>query len=105
MDNLEQMTVAELQDLRSRVDKAIASADSRKRKAALAAMEAVAKTHGFSSISEILESSPPKGRKTRRPAQFVNPNDASQTWSGRGRKPVWYSEALASGKNPDDLRI
>lgn len=38
-------------------------------------------------------------------AQFRNPNDANQTWSGRGRKPQWAIDWLATGKSLDDLRV
>jgi DNA-binding protein H-NS len=29
-------------------------------------------------------------------AKFVNPNNPSQTWSGRGRKPGWFTEQKGS---------
>ena len=49
------------------------------------------------------------GRKTRRTGtvapKFQNPADPSQTWSGRGKRPRWFNDALASGKSEDDLRI
>lgn len=38
-------------------------------------------------------------------AKYANPADKSDTWSGRGRKPRWFSEALAKGKKPQDLAI
>lgn len=28
-----------------------------------------------------------------------------RTWSGRGRQPAWFAQAIASGKSPEDLRI
>lgn len=31
-------------------------------------------------------------------------DDAGRTWSGRGPKPRWLTEALASGKTEDELR-
>ena len=38
-------------------------------------------------------------------AKYANPADASQTWTGRGRKPKWVVELLASGKSLDDAAI
>jgi DNA-binding protein H-NS len=35
--------------------------------------------------------------------RYRNPDDASQTWSGRGRQPKWVAAALAGGKTLDDL--
>ena len=37
-------------------------------------------------------------------AQYRNPNDNAQTWTGRGRKPKWVIDALSNGKNLGDLR-
>ena len=37
--------------------------------------------------------------------KFQNPAEPSQTWSGRGRQPLWVTRALQAGKTPDDLLI
>ncbi|GAA3859396.1 H-NS histone family protein [Celeribacter arenosi] len=37
--------------------------------------------------------------------KYKNPADASQTWTGRGRKPLWVIAALDSGKTLDDIAI
>ncbi|HEX8787055.1 MAG TPA: H-NS histone family protein [Telluria sp.] len=37
-------------------------------------------------------------------AQYRNPDDNAQTWTGRGRKPKWVLDALSNGKNLGDLR-
>ena len=37
--------------------------------------------------------------------KFRNPEDPSETWSGRGKQPRWLSELLATGKVVDDFRI
>ncbi len=39
------------------------------------------------------------------PPKYRNPNDPSQTWTGRGRQPKWVSELLAGGFTLDQLRI
>ena len=38
-------------------------------------------------------------------AKYANPANKADTWSGRGRKPRWFSEALAKGKKPEDLAV
>jgi DNA-binding protein H-NS len=48
--------------------------------------------------------------KPRRPyppvvPKFANPDQPSQVWSGRGRRPHWVIEKLASGRGLQDLRI
>ncbi|MGC3961768.1 MAG: H-NS histone family protein [Rhodocyclaceae bacterium] len=43
--------------------------------------------------------------KTKVAPKYRNPGDASQTWTGRGRKPQWVSQQLEQGKTLDDLLI
>src|ERR1700752_1073214 len=37
--------------------------------------------------------------------KFQNPEQPSQTWSGRGRQPRWVNELLEAGRTFDELRI
>lgn len=30
---------------------------------------------------------------------------AGNSWTGRGRSPAWFLEALAAGKKPEDMRV
>lgn len=36
-------------------------------------------------------------------AKYRNPDDATQTWAGRGKRPRWFNAALAAGKRAEDL--
>ena len=38
-------------------------------------------------------------------AKYRHPENPSLTWSGRGRKPLWFVAALDAGKTPEDLAI
>lgn len=38
------------------------------------------------------------------PTRVKYRDDAGHTWSGMGRKPKWFIEALASGKSEPELR-
>ncbi|PWJ22100.1 H-NS family nucleoid-associated regulatory protein [Jannaschia seohaensis] len=38
-------------------------------------------------------------------AKYRHPENPTKTWSGRGRQPAWYKEALEAGKTPADLAI
>ena len=35
--------------------------------------------------------------------KYRHPSDPNLTWSGRGKRPAWVAEALASGKSLEDL--
>lgn len=37
--------------------------------------------------------------------KYRNPNEPSQTWSGRGKKPLWLANALKSGHKIEDFVI
>jgi DNA-binding protein H-NS len=37
--------------------------------------------------------------------QFRNPEEPTQTWAGRGKRPRWLSTQLRSGKRIEDFRI
>ena len=100
--NLDTMSLDELKTLRKQVDKAIAGYEDRKKKEALEQLEKAARDMGFS-LAELTGGSS-KPRRTVAP-KYANPTDSSQTWTGRGRKPRWVEEALASGKSLDDLAI
>jgi DNA-binding protein H-NS len=37
--------------------------------------------------------------------KYRNPQNPSQTWAGRGKRPRWLTAQLRSGKRIDDFRI
>jgi DNA-binding protein H-NS len=43
------------------------------------------------------------GRKVK--PKYRNPDKKSQTWTGRGRMPVWMTALLKKGKKRDDFLI
>jgi DNA-binding protein H-NS len=46
-----------------------------------------------------------RGVRRKVKPKYRNPADMSQTWTGRGKRPRWYSAALASGKKEKELLI
>ncbi|HYO12462.1 MAG TPA: H-NS histone family protein [Thermoanaerobaculia bacterium] len=38
-------------------------------------------------------------------AKYRHPDNPDLTWSGRGKRPAWVAEALASGKSLEDLTV
>jgi DNA-binding protein H-NS len=101
--DLHSMSLKELKELQGQVAKAIASFEDRKKKAALAELEEKARELGFS-LSELTGSAAPRKRAPAS-ARYANPANPADTWSGRGRKPRWFAEALAAGRKPEDLAI
>lgn len=109
--NLKSMTRKELEKLRTDIDKALATIKTREKKAARVAAEKAARKHGFS-LAEITGGETPikstrKNKKPTKPGKpkYANPKDPSQTWTGKGRRPDWFLDAMADGKTPDDIAI
>ena len=103
MNNLESLSLKELKQLQKDVDAAITEFKDRERKKALAEVEAFAKERGLLP-ADLAELTSKRTRKSAAP-KYANPADASQTWTGRGRRPRWIEAALAEGKSLDDMTI
>lgn len=99
--DLDTMSLNDLRDLRNKVERAINTYVDRRKKEALAAVELAAREHGFN----LAELTGVKNTRNRIAAKYANPDDAEQTWSGRGRKPRWIQDYLESGRSLDDLQI
>lgn len=103
MIDLDTLSLAELKKLQKDVAKAIDSFEEREMKAAAAEAEAVLRERGFT-LAQIMQMGVTKPRAKVAP-KYANPEDPTQTWTGRGRKPHWVINALDAGKTLDDLAI
>lgn len=95
------MSKDDLVGLKKSVDKALDSFEKRQKEAALVAAQRAALEHGFS-LEDIF------GKKTAGKTsvpKYRNPEDTSQTWSGRGRQPAWFKAAIAAGTDAASLEI
>lgn len=45
------------------------------------------------------------GARAKVAPKYRNPNDADETWSGRGRQPKWVQHLLAEGMSLEELTI
>jgi len=109
--NLDDMSLKQLEKLQADVAKAIQVAKDRDLKAARLAAEEAAAKFGFS-LSEITSSGDGRRKYTRQAgialagaAKYRNPDDATQTWTGKGRQPAWFKAALEKGIDPSDMEI
>ncbi|WP_029933770.1 H-NS family nucleoid-associated regulatory protein [Thiomicrospira pelophila] len=107
LDKLKDMTVEELVELKQDIDKLISQKQKEQTKNLVEEFKVKAAKLGLT-MEDImgLESNKPRKTKGKKVApKYQNPNDKSQTWTGRGRKPLWVEEALKKGKKLEDLAI
>ena len=101
------MSLDDLRTLRTQIDRAISSYETRRRKEAMAALERTAREMGFN-LSE-LTGAGGRGRRGGSASagegqpKYAHPEDPNQTWSGRGRRPRWVTEQIGAGKSLEDL--
>lgn len=93
------LSVAQLKELLAQLPKEIAHRENVAKVAALKEMEAVAASHGFK-LTDLISSQPAVSRAA---IKFRHPTDASLTWSGRGRAPMWYKTFIANGGSVEQL--
>jgi DNA-binding protein H-NS len=101
--NIEAMSLKELKRLQKDPAKAISTFEDRQKSDARSKLEIIAKEMGYSLADLICTEVKP----TRAPAaaKYRHPENATLTWSGRGRKPLWFVAALEAGKSPEDLAV
>lgn len=102
--DLDKLTYAELKDLRERIDDALAAAAAAEKLSVRAQMEALAANSGFT-LAELIGNKRGAKRGAAGVVKFRNPKDPSQTWSGRGRKPNWLTEAEKKGQKLESFAI
>lgn len=86
---LEKMSVKELRDLKSRIDAAIVTRQSRDRAELKMKMQELAEEAGLS-LDEVLGGARRGGRgKGSVAVKYRHPDNSSLTWTGRGRRPKW----------------
>lgn len=99
---LDKMSMEELVELQKNVAAAVKNYADRQKAEAQVRLEAMAKEMGFS-LNDFTGGK--KGKTSSAAPKYVHPENPGKTWSGRGRQPQWFKDAIASGKSADDLSI
>ncbi|OZB14549.1 MAG: transcriptional regulator [Rhodobacterales bacterium 34-62-10] len=101
--DLEVLSLSDLKKLQKNVVTAISTFERRQKAEALSRVEAFARGLGYS-LSELVGASIKAKRSTTAP-KFRHPENPALTWSGKGRKPRWFTAALDLGKTAAELKI
>jgi DNA-binding protein H-NS len=105
--NVDRLSLKDLVDLEAKVQKAIAAARDKERADIKKKVADLAETHGFS-VAELFGGGRGKAGakgKSVGVAKYANPENKSDTWTGRGRKPNWLVERLRKGAKLNDFAI
>ena len=103
--NVDKMSLKELVALEGKIQGAIVEARTKERGELKSKVAALALSHGFS-IAELFGTNGRNGKsKASGVAKYANPDDASDTWTGRGRKPNWLVARLKKGAKLSEFEI
>lgn len=100
--NLSNMNLAELRDLEEKTQREIKKRESEEITRARDEIHSIAQKLGVS-LKDILGAQG-KAKNGKVAKQFQHPDNASLQWSGRGRKPSWIKDWMASGQEIEALR-
>jgi DNA-binding protein H-NS len=98
--NVDRMSLKQLHELEAQLQIAISAARERERAEVKQEMAALAEKRGFS-LRELVG----RGKGKASVPKYANPDDPSQTWTGRGRKPNWLVAKLKRGAKLDQFVI
>jgi DNA-binding protein H-NS len=99
--NVDKLSLKELLDLEVKIENAISAAREREHGELKQDLAALAEKRGFS-LKELFGG---RGKGKVSIAKYVNPDDRSQTWTGRGRKPNWLIAKVKKGATLEQLEI
>ena len=99
--DLEALGRDKLLQLEKDVEKALRSYEKRKRDEALREMQLVAEKHGIA-LRDVIQGG---SKQSVQVPKYRHPENPALTWSGRGRQPAWFREAIDAGHSRENLLV
>jgi DNA-binding protein H-NS len=93
--NIENMSFAELAAMQTRIERAKIEKQSSERVALKQKLTDMAKQAGFD-LRELFDGR--KGSRGKVAVKYRDPSNSTNTWTGRGRMPLWLVAATKGGK-------
>lgn len=107
--NLSALSATELNQLKADIDKELNERSSKLQ--AIEEVKQLAASKGLK-LEELLaelgfSKGAVKGKRELGPApiRFRHPGNPALTWSGRGKRPTWMRDAMATGMTEDQMRV
>jgi DNA-binding protein H-NS len=101
---VDKMTLKEINDLEAKLAKAKTNAREKAKSDYKDKIDRLLDGSGFT-INDIYGFAARGKGRGKSAAKYANPEDRSQTWTGRGRKPNWLVARLKKGAKVDDFSI
>ena len=99
---IDTLSVKELSELQEKIEIALVERKASEKSEVMAKLAALAEKSGFG-LDELFGKGRMKGSKVA--AKYRNPADPAQTWSGRGRMPLWIKAHADKGTKLDKFLI
>jgi DNA-binding protein H-NS len=98
MKQLEKLSIQEIDSLLEKLSRARESALDRAKLEIRSKIEDILEKANLK-LGQIFGRNAPRSstKKTQIAAKYQNPENLTQTWTGRGRQPTWLKEKLAKG--------
>ncbi len=106
--DLSNLSVEEINGLIAQLPKEIERRKKENRSAALQAVKEAAASYGFT-LNDLFGDAPVVAVKERKQStvaiKYRNPENESETWTGRGIKPKWLQNKLAQGASIESFLV
>jgi DNA-binding protein H-NS len=102
--NVDRMTLKEINDLEAKIAKAKSAARDKAKSDLKDKIDRLVDGSGFT-IAELYGFAARGRGRSKSAAKYANPDNKSETWTGRGRKPNWLVARLKKGAKMYDFAI
>jgi DNA-binding protein H-NS len=103
MANLDDLSLAELQDLIKEAQFKLEQKQNSMRKEVITQIKELAASVGVT--VDIIDNKKSNLRSAGVAAKYANPNNPTQVWSGRGLAPKWMQALIDEGQSKEDFLI
>jgi DNA-binding protein H-NS len=103
--SVETMTLKQIEELEAQIAAAKQRVEEEAKAETKAKIDALLEATGFTLGDVYPALAKGKGRRSKSMPKYANPDEPSQTWTRRGRKPNWLVARLKKGQKLENFAI
>ncbi|MGV6808283.1 MAG: H-NS histone family protein [bacterium] len=103
-DFLNDYSAVELKKMQPEIERLIKAKEKQEKEDIRKQLANLAAENGYS-IDDLFSGNAKSARVSNIKPKYYNPEDPQQTWTGRGRQPLWVKDYLGAGKSLDDIEL